>query len=87
MDFHAQVMNVSTTREAENAEYSNRREAYLHGHRDARHAAAEIAQQADAKVEKLRAALELARDEIAGLPHSLGYAFTHLPAIDAALAA
>lgn len=39
-----------------------------------------------AEVEKLRAALKLARDEIAGLPHSLGYAFTHLPAIDAALA-
>lgn len=34
----------------------------------------------------LVAALKQCRDEMAGLPHSLGYAFTHLPKIDAALA-
>ena len=34
----------------------------------------------------LLAALKLARVEMAGLPHSLGYEFTHLPKIDAAIA-
>ena len=32
-------------------------------------------------------ALELAREFGSGLPHSLGYEFTHLPKIDAAIAA
>ena len=31
-------------------------------------------------------ALKLARAELAGLPHSLGYDFTHLPKIDALIA-
>ncbi len=31
-------------------------------------------------------ALILAREEFAGLPHSLGYDFTHLPKIDAMIA-
>lgn len=31
-------------------------------------------------------ALEMARSELAGLPHSLGYEFTHIPKIDAAIA-
>ena len=31
-------------------------------------------------------ALSLARQELSGLPHSLGYSFTHLPKIDSALA-
>jgi len=36
-------------------------------------------------VEALARAAVLLRDEFAGLPHSLGYEFTHLPKIDAAL--
>lgn len=31
-------------------------------------------------------ALVMARQELCGLPHSLGYSFTHIPNIDAALA-
>ena len=34
---------------------------------------------------RLRRLLEKARDEFAGLPHSLGYEFTHLPEIEAEL--
>lgn len=34
---------------------------------------------------ELLEALILARNELAGLPHSLGYDFTHLPKIDAAI--
>ena len=48
MDLHGKIMNLPTTRDAENAEYSNRREAYMNGHRDARHAAAELSNAADA---------------------------------------
>ena len=34
---------------------------------------------------RLRSLLVKARDEFKGLPHSLGYEFTHLPEIDEAL--
>ena len=37
------------------------------------------------RCERLEAALRMAREELGGLPHSLGYDFTHLPKIDAAL--
>lgn len=48
-------------------------------------AAREIDQLRD-KFADLIEALTLARSELSGLPHSLGYSFTHLPKIDAALA-
>ena len=35
---------------------------------------------------ELLEALELARSELAGLPHSLGYEFTHISQIDAVIA-
>ncbi len=35
---------------------------------------------------ELLEALKMAREELGGLPHSLGYTFTHLPKIDAAIA-
>ena len=35
---------------------------------------------------ELLEALKQARAELAGLPHSLGYEFTHLPKIDAVIA-
>jgi hypothetical protein len=37
-------------------------------------------------VRELVEALELAREELDGLPHSLGYDFTHIPKMDKALA-
>lgn len=37
-------------------------------------------------VRELVDALRLAREEIDGLPHSLGYEFTHIPKMDKALA-
>lgn len=42
--------------------------------------------EARAAVAELIEALIFARSELSGLPHSLGYSFTHLPKIDAALA-
>ncbi len=41
--------------------------------------------EARAAVAELIEALIFARSELSGLPHSLGYSFTHLPKIDAAL--
>lgn len=38
-----------------------------------------------AERDALKTALVFAREELDGLPRSLGYEFTHLPAIDAAL--
>jgi len=42
---------------------------------------AELQKQRD----ELLGALKFARDELYGLPHSLGYSFTHIPQIDAAI--
>jgi hypothetical protein len=39
---HADVMNIQCNESNANDEYSDRRTAYLHAHRDARHAAAEL---------------------------------------------
>lgn len=44
------------------------------------------AEAAEGDARRLREALILARDEFNGLPRSLGYSITHLPAIDAAIA-
>ena len=55
---------------------------------DAMQARADEQKRADAaerRVGELEAALRMARDELGGLPHSLGYEFTHLPKIDKAL--
>lgn len=52
----------------------------------------ELHEQSDANARLIAAAPELyealltARKELAGLPHSLGYEITHMPAIDLALA-
>ena len=58
MTLHGKIMNTPTTSEAENAEYSNRREAYMCGHRDARHAAAEFALSSDAAMEEAAKVIE-----------------------------
>jgi len=39
---HGQVMNIQADHEKSTLEYRDRREAYIHGHRDARHTAAEL---------------------------------------------
>lgn len=85
MNYHAKMMNIPDNVSG-GMPLGEARVAYKVGHKDARHAAAEIAAKADADIATLRSALQLARSEIAGLPRSIGYEFTHLPAIDAALA-
>lgn len=52
MDMHGLIMNLPC--EWAMRDWSNTREAYMYGHRDARHAAAELALMADAEIERLR---------------------------------
>lgn len=52
MDLHGQIMNLPAN--GATLDWANTREACLHGHRDARHAAAELAGQEDAEIEALR---------------------------------
>jgi hypothetical protein len=53
MSYHGEIMNIPC--DAGMAGTDNVLLAYLHGHRDARHAAAEIANEADAEIAKLKA--------------------------------
>jgi hypothetical protein len=52
MDLHGQIMNLPATGAL--LDWANTREAYLYGHRDARHSAAELALVADSENAKLR---------------------------------
>jgi hypothetical protein len=49
MDLHSQIMNIPTIVGTYNDEF-----CYKLGHRDARHAAAELALKADARIEELK---------------------------------
>jgi hypothetical protein len=62
MDMHGRIMNLPATPPSD---YSDKAtlEAYKTGHRDARHAAAELAQKADALAVVMRDVLEWARHE------------------------
>lgn len=53
MDLHGQIVNLNCKLENMDSE-PNQRLAYKIGHRDARHAAAELALKADACIEALR---------------------------------
>ena len=59
MDLHGQIMNLPTPAIVETLPYG-RRMAYKTAHRDARHAAAELALKADACIEALRAIVKSA---------------------------
>ena len=56
MNFHERMMNIQVDQEEINACTDNQSEsiAYKLGHRDARHAAAEIANEADLEIERLK---------------------------------
>jgi hypothetical protein len=54
-DLHGQIMNILA--DANKAGTDDVRLAYLHGHRDARHAAAELANAAVVDLDELRALL------------------------------
>jgi hypothetical protein len=60
-DYHGRLMNLRTT--------GRRSVAYREGHRDARHAAAEIANEADAEIARLRETEEALRKIKAGERH------------------
>ena len=56
MSYHSKIMNIPVTLTTFPGELAI---AHKFGHRDARHAAAEIALQADAEIERLREALKV----------------------------
>ena len=58
---HDQIMNIQCDRAT--LDWANTREAYQYGHRDARHAAAELAQAQDATIRALLADLERAEKD------------------------
>jgi len=62
MDLHGHIMNIAVdqAKELQALRYENPL-AYRNGHRDARHAAAELALKADACIEALRAIVEQQR--------------------------
>jgi hypothetical protein len=59
-DYHDKIMHVHYRRSAEKLMFADAREtnAYKEGHRDARHAAAEIATEADSEIAKLRCEIQ-----------------------------
>jgi hypothetical protein len=64
MNLHGQIMNLATP--FAGAYDEDVRDAYKCGHRDARHAAAELAHSADAEIERLRADNARIRGWLAG---------------------
>jgi hypothetical protein len=78
MSLHEKIMNIECEKEMQ--PWANTREAYQYGHRDALHAAAELAVQQDAVVKQLAEALKYARRMVK--PSECDSAY-----IDAALAA
>lgn len=60
-------------------------EAYAQGHNEACETAANLAILLEEENKHLRQLLKKAYDELAGLPKSLGYEFTHLRELEAAL--
>lgn len=51
--FHGRMINISVNQANVPSFGGDPREAYLYGHRDARHEAAEIALEADARIKEL----------------------------------
>lgn len=66
MDLHGQIMNLPARLPKDCAKMATAT-AYKTGHRDARHAAAELALRADALVHELREVLERERERGADL--------------------
>jgi len=60
MNYHGRIMNIE--RDPMLVAGAPTDAAYFYGHRDARHAAAEIASKADAEIDRLRAEIALLTD-------------------------
>lgn len=62
MDMHGRIMNIQHSQAAKRENWID----YAEGHRDARHAAAEIAIEGDALIAEMLAALEAAEPQLIG---------------------
>lgn len=74
MDLHSEIMNISVNSDTISSEVGNPRD-YRLGHRDARHAAAELALKADARIKELEAVLKelyVASGPVANCAYNVG---------------
>lgn len=58
MNLHNEIMNIPVPSDFDYADFPNKVYAYKSGHRDARHAAAELSLKAEARIEELEILLE-----------------------------
>jgi hypothetical protein len=64
MNYHRKIMNIGANALHAGSPRQDVQDAYMEGHKRARHDAAEIANFADAEILRLRAALEKYRGQI-----------------------
>jgi len=67
MNLHNDIMNIAEKRPDFSFENTHDRVLYKEGHRDARHAAAELAMQADSRIEELVNSLREAQAHVSEL--------------------
>lgn len=60
-DLQCRIMNIPCDRDT--LDWANTREAYMYGHRDARHAAAELASDADTELRRQHAEIEALKQQ------------------------
>jgi len=73
MSLHNEIMNIRCN-EKHLVEYTELRTHYKSGHRDARHAAAELALKADAEINRLRALIDEHNNQMVCDKERCGYA-------------
>ena len=64
MSLHNEIMNLPCDPSHANDEFADRRFAYKFGHRDARHAAADLALKADAEIAQLKAERDALEEQL-----------------------
>jgi len=64
MNLHNKIMNIPIANDFDYADFPNKVYAYKSGHRDARHAAAELSLKSEARIEELEDALRKAQEDI-----------------------
>ena len=57
MNLHSEIMNIPVPSDFDYADFPNKVYAYKSGHRDARHAAAELSLKAETRIEELETVL------------------------------
>lgn len=75
MNLHNEIMNIPVPSDFDYADFPNKVYAYKSGHRDARHAGAELSLKAEARIEELEEALKelyIASGPVANCAYNVG---------------